>query len=191
MAIGALLPPLSCKKLVQMDLKLKPELKETRVRRCPYPAPQENVEEMERQIQECIDAGLVEECKKRDLPRHRSPCFPVAKPESTALRVVVDYGEVHKKTQNHSASIPNMENTLEHIAKCRYKIKMHKCSGFRQVHLTAASQELLALITQKGRVCKWKDMPFEVAKSPALFQELMNKVLYILRPRYFVQELIS
>ena len=36
---GALLPPLSCKKLVQMDLKLKPELEMTRVRLRPYPAP--------------------------------------------------------------------------------------------------------------------------------------------------------
>ena len=47
---GALPPPLSCTKLVQMDLKLKPEFEKTRVRRCPYPAPQEPVEEIERQI---------------------------------------------------------------------------------------------------------------------------------------------
>ena len=33
---GALPPPLSCKKLVQMDLKLKPEFEKTRVRRRPY-----------------------------------------------------------------------------------------------------------------------------------------------------------
>ena len=57
----ALPPPLSCKKLVQMDMKLKPEYQKTRVRRRPYPAPQEQVEEIERQIQECIDAGLDEE----------------------------------------------------------------------------------------------------------------------------------
>ena len=48
---GALPPPLSCKTLVQMDLKLKPEFEKTRVRRRPYPAPQEWVEENERQIQ--------------------------------------------------------------------------------------------------------------------------------------------
>ena len=38
---GALPPPLSCKKPVQMDLKLKPQFEKTRVRRRPYPAPQE------------------------------------------------------------------------------------------------------------------------------------------------------
>ena len=36
---GALPPPLPCKKLVQMDLELKPEFEKTRVRRRPYPAP--------------------------------------------------------------------------------------------------------------------------------------------------------
>ena len=84
-----------------------------------------------------------------------------------------------------------MENTLERIAKCRYKTKMDKRSGFWQVDLTAAAQELLAFITPKGRVFKWKVMPFGVANAPALFQELMNKILYILRRRPLVQELIS
>ena len=163
---GTLPPPLSCKKLVQMDLKLKPEFEKTRVRRRPYPAPQEQVEEIERQIQECIDAGLVEEYKKGDYPHHCSPCFLVAKPGSPALRLVVDYGEVNRKTQNHSGSIANMENTLERIAKCRYKTKMDKRSGFWQVDLTAAAQELLAFITPKGRVFKWKVMAFLVGLCP-------------------------
>ena len=115
---GALPPPLSCKKLVQMDLKLKPEFEGSVVRRRPYPAPQDQIDGIERQIQECIDAGLVEEYKHGDYPRHCSPCFLVANPGSTAMRLVVDYGGVNKKTRNHSGSIPNMENTLERIAKC-------------------------------------------------------------------------
>ena len=83
-----------------------------------------------------------------------------------------------------------METTLERIAKCRYKTKMDKRSGFWQVDLTAAAQELLAFITPKGRVFNWKVMPFGVANAPALFQELMNKILYILRRRPLVQELM-
>ena len=87
------------------------------------------------------------------------PVFPVAKPGLTALQLVVDYGEVNKKTENHSGSIPNMENTLERIAKCRYTAKMDKRSGFWQVDLRAAAQELLAFFTPEGRVFKWKVMP--------------------------------
>ena len=139
---GALLPPLSCEKLLQMDLKLKPEFEKTRVKRRPYPDPQEQVEEIQRQIQECIDNCLTEEYKKGDYPHHCSLCFLVAKPGSTALPLVVDYGEVNKKTQTNSRSIPNMENTLERIAKCRYETKMDRCSGFWQVDLTTAAQEI-------------------------------------------------
>ena len=107
------------------------------------------------------------------------------------MRLVVDYGEVNKKAQKHSRSIPNMENTLERIAKCRFKTKMDKRSGFWQVDLTAAAQEMLAFITPKGRVFKWKVMPLGVANTPALLEELMNSILYILRRRPLVQELIS
>ena len=34
------------------------------------------------------------------------------------MRLVVDYGEVNKKSNNYSWSIPHMENTSERIAKC-------------------------------------------------------------------------
>ena len=156
----ALPPPLPCKKLLWMDLKLKPELEKTRVTRRPYSAPQEQVEEIERQIQECIDAGLVEEYKKGDYPHQCSPCLLVAKPRSTALRLLVDYGEVNKKIQNHSGRILNMENTLQRIAKCRYKTKIDKRSGFWQVELTAAAQELLVFKTPKARVLEVEGYAF-------------------------------
>ena len=124
------------------------------MRRPSYPAPHEKVEEMERQIQECIDAGLVEEYKQGDYPHHCSPCFLVAKPGWTALRLVVDYGEVNKKTQNHSGNFPTWKTPWGRIAKCRYKTKMDKRSCCWQVDLTAAAQELLAFITPKGCVFK-------------------------------------
>ena len=174
-----------------MDLKLKPEFVGHKIRRRPYPAPKEQADEIERQIQECINAGLVLEYKDGDYPQHCSPCFLVAKPGSTAQRLVVDYGELNKKTLNHSGSIPNMESNPEKIASCRYKTKMDKRSGFWQVDLTPNAQELLAFITPQRRVFKWKVMPFGVANAPALFQELMNKILSILRRRLKVQELIS
>ena len=93
----------------------------------------------------------------------------------------MDYGELNKKTLNHSGSIPNMESTLEKIASCGYKTKMDKRSGFWQVDLTPNTQELLAFITPQGGVFKWKVMPFGVANEPALGQQLMNKILSILR----------
>ena len=115
----------------------------------------------------------------------------MAKPGSTAKRLVVDYGELNKKTLNLSGSIPNIGSTLEKILSCRYKTNMDKRSGFWQAYLTPNVQELLAFITPQGRVFKWKVMPFGVANAPALFQELIYKILSILRRRPVVQEIIS
>ena len=184
---GELPPPASCDKLVQMDLKLKPDFVGHKIRGDPI----QQANQIEREIQECINAGLVLEYKDGDDPQHCSSCFLVAKPGSTAKRLVVDYVELNKKTLNHSGSIPNMESTLEKIASCRYKTEMDKRSGFWQVDLTPSTQELLAFITPQGRVFKWKVTPFGVANAPALFQKLMNKVLCILRRRPKVQEVIS
>ena len=94
---GELPTQASCDKLVQMDLKLKPEFVGHTIRRRPYPAPKERADEIERQIQECTDAGLVLEYRDGDHPHHCSPFFLVAKPGSTAKRLVVDYGELNKR----------------------------------------------------------------------------------------------
>ena len=133
---GALPRPLSCTKLVQMDLKLKPESEGSVVRQRSYPAPHDQIHKIELQIQEYIDAGLVEEYRHGDYPRHCSLYFLVAKPGSTAMPLVAAYVKVNKKTRNHSGSIPNMENTLERMAKCQFKTKRDKRSGFWQVDLT-------------------------------------------------------
>ena len=184
-------PPASCDELVRMDHKLKPEFVTHKIRRRPYPAPKEQADEIQRQIQECIEPALVLEYKGGDYPQHGSLCFLVAKPGSTTERLVVYYRELNKKTLNHSGSIPNMESTLERIASCRYKRKMNKRSGFWQADLTPNVQELLAFLTPQGRVFKWKVMPFGVANAPAPFVDLMNKILSILGRRPVVQELIS
>ena len=187
---GELPPPASCDKLIQMDVKLKAEFVGHKIRRRPYPALKEQADKLERQIQECINAGLVLEYKDGDHPQHSRPCFLVAKPWSTANWQVVDYGELKKKTLNHSGYIPNRESTLQKIASCRYQTKMDKRNGW-QVDLTPNAQELLAFITPQGRVSKLKVMPFGVPNAPTLFQELMNKTLSILRRRPVVQEPIS
>ena len=77
------------------------------------------------------------------------------------------------------------------MTRCRFKTKMDKRSSFWQVDLTRAAGELLAFVAPKDHVFRWKGMPVGVANAPALFQERMNKILYILRRSPHVQELVS
>jgi hypothetical protein len=64
-------------------------------------------------------------------------------------------------------------------------------TGFRQVKLSEKARDLLAFVTPRGRVFRWKVMPFGVANAPAVFQELISKILALVRARPKVQALIS
>ena len=152
------------------NLKLKSEFIGHKIRGRPYPAPKEQADEIERQIQECIDAGLVLEYKNGDYSQHCSPCFLVAKPGSTAKGLVVNYGELNKKPLNHSGSIPNMESNLEQIATCRYKAKMDKRSVFWPVDLTVNAQELLTFINSRGGCSSGRSRPLAWPTLPLLFK---------------------
>ena len=65
---GRLPPPASCHKLVNMDLRLKEEFLGQRVRKRPYPAPQTQVDDMNRQIRECIGGWTRHRVQRWGLP---------------------------------------------------------------------------------------------------------------------------
>ena len=67
--------PSKCDKLVQMDPKLKAEFIGHKIRRSFYSAPKEQVDEIELQIEESINAGVSLEYEDGDYPHHCSPCF--------------------------------------------------------------------------------------------------------------------
>ena len=99
-------PTGSVKKFVTMDLELRAELIKDRVRCRLYPASKDDMAEITRQIKECVEAGLVYEYKKMDYPKHCSPCFLIAKPGSTAKRLVVDYKKVNQKKKCTAVRCP-------------------------------------------------------------------------------------
>ena len=185
-----LLPPLSCEKLFLMDLKLKPEFEGSVVRRFSYPARQDQTDEIERKIQEFIDAGFDEEYKHWTIPAivalvsmwlNLVPLLCAwtltmvrQRKDPEALEEYPEYGE----QLGENRQVPPQDEDRQ-------------AQLLLAVDLTRAAQELLAFVTPKGRVFRWKAMPFGVANAPALFQELINKILYILSRRPLVQEQIS
>ena len=94
---GELPEPGSCKKIVEMDLQLKPEWQNVPLRSRCFPMPLEDQKEIEQQVQQLLEAGLVEEYTGQDFPRFCSPTFLVAKEKNkdqkttSAKRMVGDY----------------------------------------------------------------------------------------------------
>ena len=99
----------------------------------------------------------------KDFPKHCSPCFLVAKPGSSAKRLVVHYAKLNERVKRHSGSIPNLERAIERAARTKYKTKLDKRSGFWQIDLTERAKELSAAIAPNGQVFGWNVMPFGLA----------------------------
>ena len=87
--------------------------------------------------------------------------------------------------------LPLMENTCEHMAKCRLKSKLDLRLGFWQVELTKLMKDPLDFFTPQGKIIKWEVMPFGVSSAPAVFQEPMNKILSLLRAQYTKRDTLS
>ena len=176
--------------LIQMDLQVTDEHKNSTLRSRAIPLNEEDRNETMRQIYECCDAKLVSRYGGKDFPKHCSPCFLVAKPGSSSKRLVLHSAKLNERLKRHSASISNLERAIERAAKTKYKTKLDKRSGFRQIDLTQRAKELSAVSAPNGQVIPWNVMPFGLANTPATFQELRNQIIAIMKRCPKVQQLL-
>lgn len=187
----------TCKKVVEMDLQLKPEWENIPLRSKCFPMSLEDSQEIEKQVQQLLEAGLVEEYIGQEFPRFCSPTFLVAKEKNkdkkttTAKRMVGDYRKLNQRTIPHAGYLPDLESTVEQLAALKVKSKMDMRSGFWQVTLSKRAQELSSFVIPNGRVFKWKIMPFGLSNAPGVFQELMMKALDNLKKRAPARALLS
>ena len=111
-------------KLVEMDIELKEEFKGRTLRQKCWPMPQEDALEIEKQVQELVDANLVEPFPIGTFPKHCSPTFLVDKKESKTRRMVGQYMKLNKMTKPHAGFLPNMEEMIENMAKKEVQIQI-------------------------------------------------------------------
>lgn len=171
---GPLPPPTKGCKLAVMDLELKDEYKGHTLRQKCWPMPKEDALEIEKQVQELVDAGLVEPFPVGEFPKHCSPTFLVDKKESKTRRMVGQYAKLNKRTKPHAGFLPNMEEMVENLARCRFKSKLDLRSGFWQIGLSDRAKELTVFTTPNGRCFRWSCMPFGLQGAPGVFQEMME-----------------
>ena len=181
----------SVKKLVTMDLKLKPEWEGVPLKCKPYPLSASDQKQQDEQIEELLAKGLIEEYLGTEFPQYCSPTFMIPKKNSEVKRLTVDYKRLNARTEQHVGSLPNMEVTLERLAGKRWKSKMDKRSGFWQVALSERAKELGAFMTARGRIFRPCVMNFGFSNAAPIFQELMNKILAIVRRRKSVQPIME
>ena len=82
---------------------------------------QKTCAEIETQVDELLQSGLVELFPPGEYPTYSSSIFLVAKKESKTRRTLGQYVKLYKRTKANAAFLPRMENLVEQMAK--YKVK--------------------------------------------------------------------
>ena len=170
-SFGALPTPSSGCPLVQMDIELKEEWVGKPLRQKCWPMPLADQQELELQAEELLKAGLAEAFPLGQIPHFCSPTFLVDKRDSKTRRMVIQFRKLNSRTKPHAAYLPNMEQLVESLAKCRYKSKLDMRSGFWQVGLSERAKELTTFCIPSGRCLRPLCMMFGLQGAPGMFQE--------------------
>ena len=141
--------------------------KKQAVRRIPFAARQEIVEQLEKMQRN----GVI---KPSESP-WASPVVLVRKRDGS-LRFCVDYRALNLVTKPDLFPLPRINDLLDQLGKSKYFSTLDLKSGYWQIKVNADSQEKTAFITHKG-LFEFRVMPFGVTNAPAVFQRLMQRVL--------------
>ena len=138
----------------------------------PYRLAQTRKPEVERQLRELLDCGL--------LRRSNSPwSFPivVVEKKNGALRICVDYRKLNDITVRDAYPLPRIDVILEELAGDVVFSSIDLCSGYHQCPLAEASKELTAFSAPGLGLLEWQVLPFGLSNAPATFQRGMDSVL--------------
>ena len=141
-------------------------------RRLPFVSKQE----VARQIQTMLDAGVIQP----SVSPWVSPIVLVQKKDGT-YRFCVDYWELNTVTKPNKFPLPRIDDLLDELENAKFFSTLDLTSGFWQVQVHPDSRAKTAFIAPQG-LHEFRVMPFGLTNASSVFQHLMQKVLMGLNP---------
>ena len=154
--------------VAQHDIKTEDE---TPIKQPPRRFPPEQEKEIEKQINDLLDSGLI---KPGNGP-WGSPLVLVKKKDGS-VRMCVDYRKLNSKTVKDAYPLPRIDDTLDSLANARYFSTLDLASGYHQVANTPQAKVKSAMITKQG-LFEWEVMSFGLTGAPATFQRTMEHIM--------------
>lgn len=136
-----------------------------------YRIPYAKREEMERQVNELLENGIIE----HSTSPWGAPALLVQKPDGS-YRFVVDFRDLNKITRVDPYPLPNIQETLSQLGNAKYFTVVDMASGYWQIEMDEADKEKTAFNTPSGHY-QWKRMPMGLVNSASVWQRTADVVL--------------
>ena len=128
---------------------------------------------VEKQIQQMLEQGIIEE----SCSPWMAPAVFVPK-KSGEIRLCIDYRELNKRTVKDAYPLPLVDEVQDRLSGCSIFTTLDLQSGYWQLPVHPADVQKTAFCPGPGMgLYQFKQMPFGLTGAPGSFQRLMDKIM--------------
>ena len=136
-----------------------------------YRLPVVQREAIDKQVEEWLKYGIVEESNFK----WSSPPFCVPKPDKT-YRVVINYKKLNDKTETMNWPVPRTLDVLERLGESRIFTVVDMYQAYHLMMVKEESRHLTAFRTPKGHY-QFRRLPFGLKNAPMDFNKMVQSIL--------------